>query len=95
MNQTSVTNATGPVSVNDGINRTAEIIVHIDEALDSHTRHGLQAAMLNADGICSARFCPLRYHLLLVQYDRTKLNSRDVLSIVQARHCTAQLVGPV
>ena len=46
-------------------------------------------------GVYSAEFCPLRYHLLLIQYDRTKLNSRDILSKVEARNLSAQIVGPI
>ena len=83
------------VSANDAINNNVEIVVHINQTLDGITRNGLQAAILEDNGIFSVEFCPLRYHLLLVQYDRRKLNSRDVLSKVVAQNLSAQIVGPI
>ena len=95
MNHSPVIGSIGPASANDELNNNVEIIVHINETLDGITRNGLQAALLEDKGVFSAEFCPLRYHLLLVQYDRTKLNSRDVLSKVVARNLSAQIVGPI
>lgn len=95
MNHSPVIGSIGPASANDEMNNNVEIIVHINETLDGITRNGLQAAILEDKGVHSAEFCPLRYHLLLVQYDRTKLNSRDVLSKVVARNLSAQIVGPI
>jgi hypothetical protein len=95
MNHSPVIAAIGAVSANDEINNSVEIIVHINETLDGVTRNGLQAAILEEKGIFSAEFCPLRYHLLLVQYDRRRLNSKDVLSKVLARNLSAQIVGPI
>jgi len=95
MNHASVISTIGPASANDQLNNNVEIIVHINETLDDINRNGLQAAILEDKGVYSAEFCPLRYHLLLIQYDRTKLNSRDVLSKVVTRNLSAQIVGPI
>lgn len=95
MNHSPVISTIGPVSANDQINNNVEIIVHINETMDDIKRNGLQAAIQEDKGVFSAEFCPLRYHLLLVQYDRTKLNSRDVLSKVVARNLSTQIVGPI
>lgn len=95
MNHSPVISTIGPASANDQLNNNVEIIIHINEMLDDITRNGLQAAILEDKGVYSAEFCPLRYHLLLIQYDRTKLNSRDVLSKVVARNLSAQIVGPI
>ena len=95
MNHSPVISTIGPASANDQLTNNVEIIVHINETLDGVTRNGLQAAILEDKGVYSAEFCPLRYHLLLVQYDRTKINSRDVLSKVVARNLSAQIVGPI
>jgi len=90
MNHSPVNSTTGPVPVNDEIKNSVETIVHINETLDGAARQGLQAAILEDDnGMFSAEFCPLRYHLLLVQYDGTKLNSRGVLSKVLAQNLSA------
>ena len=95
MNHSPVISTIGPASANDQLNNSVEIIVHINEPLDDINRNGLQAAILEDKSVYWAEFCPLRYHLLLVQYDRTKLNSRDVLSKVTARNLSAQIVGPI
>jgi hypothetical protein len=94
MNYSPVISTTGPVPVNDSVNST-EIIVHINEALDSAARNRLQSAVLEDNGVFSAEFCPGRYHLLLVQYNTRKLSSRDVLSVVVAQNLSGQLVGPI
>ena len=83
-----------PGSANNAINNV-EIVVHINETLDGNTRNGLQAAIVEENGVFSAEFCMLRNHLLLVQYDRNKLDSRYVLSKVLAQNLTAQLIGPI
>jgi hypothetical protein len=86
---------TGRVCANDEPVKHVEIIIHITDILDSVTRSGLQAVILKNTGVFSAEFCTLRYHLLLVQYDSNKINSRDVLAIVVAQNHTAQIVAQV
>jgi hypothetical protein len=96
MNFAPVISATGTVPVIDETNNSIEIVIHINETLDGATRKVLQAAILEKDnGMLSAEFTPLRYHLLLVQYDRRKLNSAGALAIVMAQNLSAQLVGPI
>jgi hypothetical protein len=95
MNHSPVIRTIAPASARDQLNNNVEIIVHINETLDDISRNGLQAAILEDKSVSSAEFCPLRYHLLLVQYDRTKLNSQDVLSKVVERNLSAQIVGPI
>lgn len=72
-----------------------EVIVHVDESLDQWQRQELVSFLEAADGIESAEFCPLRYHLMLVQYDRDRVNSQDVLGLVTTRNVHAELIGPV
>ena len=86
---------TGRVCANDEPVHHVEMILHIKETLDSVSRNKLQAVMLADNGVCSAEYCPLRYHLLLVQYDSTHMSSRDVLAIVLQQNFTAQIIGPV
>jgi hypothetical protein len=83
------------VCANDEPVDHVEVILHIKETLDSASRNELQAAMLEDNGVFSAEFCPLRYHLLLVQYDSTQMSSRDVLAIVLEQNFTAQIIGPI
>ena len=72
-----------------------EIIVHIDETLGESRRGDLIEARQETDGIKSAEFCPLRYHLMLVNYDREILSSQEVLTGVVSQNIHAELIGPV
>lgn len=72
-----------------------EIIVHVDETLGEPRRADLVNSLESMNGIKSAEFCPLRYHLMLVNYDRNLLNSQDVLTGVVSNNIHAELIGPV
>ena len=72
-----------------------EVLVHVDETLDQWQRQELVSFLESSDGIESAEFCPLRYHLMLVQYDRERMNSQDVLGRVVSKDVHAKLIGPV
>ena len=74
---------------------SVEIVVHVDEALPEVKRAGLVNALQDIDGIISAEFCPLRYHLMLVRYDRETFDSLDVLGKVNAQDVHAELIGPL
>jgi hypothetical protein len=72
-----------------------EIVVHIEEMLDDLQRRELTNFLEATDGISTAEFCPLRYHLMLVQYDRERMNSQDILGHVVSRDINARLIGPI
>ena len=72
-----------------------EIVVHVDETLEETQRDDLVTSLKEENGIHAAEFCPLRYHLMLVQYDRELMTSQDVLGKVTAQNVHAVLVGPV
>ena len=74
---------------------TVEIVVHITETLGEQRREDLVAALENNGGITTAEFCPLRYHLMLVRYDRDLYSSQDVLDRVASQDVSARLIGPV
>ena len=74
---------------------SVEIVIHITENLEQQQRGNLVAALENEGGIVSAEFCPLRYHLMLIRYDRDMYSSQDVLSRVKSQNINAQLIGPV
>ena len=75
--------------------RTVEIVVHITETLGEKRRESLVNALEENSGITTAEFCPLRYHLMLVRYDRDLYSSQDVLEHVKAQNVDARLIGPV
>jgi len=74
---------------------TVEIVVHITETLGEQQRRDLVAALEGDGGITTAEFCPLRYHLMLVRYDRDLYSSQDVLDRVVSKNVNARLIGPV
>jgi len=74
---------------------TVEIVVHISDSLDDAQRNNLVVALQQNEGIVSAEFCPLRYHLMLVRYDRDQYSSQDVLGAVNDQKLQARLIGPI
>ena len=72
-----------------------EIVVHIEETLGEERRKDLVTALEANGDIRAAEFCPLRYHLMLVQYNRDTLSSQEVLGKVMAENVHAKLIGPV
>ena len=76
-------------------NTNVEIVVHIDEELGQTQRGDLLDYLTAADGITAAEFCPLRLHLMLVKYDRSRITSQDVIRRVNSRQITAELIGPI
>jgi hypothetical protein len=82
-------------SIGNKPDHTIEIVVHITENLEEQQRGNLVASLGNNDGIVAAEFCPLRYHLMLVRYDRDLYSSQDVLAKVNSQNVNARLIGPV
>ena len=74
---------------------TVEIVVHVSENLDDAQRNNLVVALERKEGVMSAEFCPLRYHLILVRYDRDQYSSQDVLNAVKDQKLQARLIGPI
>jgi hypothetical protein len=82
-------------SINQEPQHSVEIIMHVDESLGETQRDDLTGYLTSMEGISSAEFCPLRDHLMLVQYNRDLVNSQDVLGRVHSRNVHAELIGPV
>ena len=82
-------------SIESEPDHTVEIVVHITETLGEQRREDLVAALEDSSGITTAEFCPLRYHLMLVRYDRDLYSSQDVLNRVTSQNVSARLIGPV
>jgi hypothetical protein len=82
-------------SIESEPDHTVEIVVHITETLGGQQRGDLVTALEGNGGITTAEFCPLRYHLMLVRYDRDLYSSQDVLDHVTSQNVSARLIGPV
>ena len=72
-----------------------EIVLHIDETLVEEERSDLARRLEEGPGINSVSFCNNRFHLMLINYDRNRLTSQDVLGRVIDRELHAELIGPV
>ena len=83
------------MSIHNKAKNAVEIVVHVSENMEDRQRNNLVVALEREDGIVSAEFCPLRYHLMLVKYDREQYSSQDVLSAFSARKLQARLIGPI
>ena len=81
-------------SIENEPDHTVEIVVHITETLGEQRREDLIAALEDNGGITTAEFCPLRYHLMLVRYDRDLYSSQKVLDRVISQNVKARLIGP-
>ena len=75
--------------------RTVEIVVHITETLGEERCGDLVTAHGRSEDIVSAEFCPLRYHLILVRYDKDKSSSQQVLASVKGQNYNTRLIGPI
>ena len=82
-------------SIESEPDHTVEIVVHITETMGAQQREDLVSALEDSGGITTAEFCPLRYHLMLVRYDRDLYSSHDVLGRVTSQNVSARLIGPV
>ena len=82
-------------SIENEPEHTVEIVVHITETLGAQQREDLVSSLEDSGGITTAEFCPLRYHLMLVRYDRDLYSSRGVLDCVTSQNISARLIGPV
>jgi hypothetical protein len=75
--------------------KNVEIVVHIDEELGDSNRGELTEYLTSTKGVSAAEFCPLRYHLMLVQYDKDRTSSQDIIQRINSRQINAQLIGPI
>lgn len=74
---------------------TPEVVVWLPKLLDARSRAALTHGLEAKSGIQAATFCPIRHHLMLVQYDGDGINSQDVLRYVMESGNEAKLVGPI
>jgi hypothetical protein len=72
-----------------------EVVVHVDDALNEGQKAEMVKHLRECEGVEDARFTPGRDHLLLVDYDRDRLRSKDVLGYVRETRTGAELVGPM
>ena len=77
----------------DEAKNAVEIVVHISENLEDMQRNNLVVALEDEDGIVSAEFCPLRYHLMLVRYDTHMFSSVNLIATFKSQNVKARLMA--
>lgn len=72
-----------------------EVVVWLPALLDEQSRDRLTRNLESRSGIHSAVFCPIRHHLMLVEYEAGGVSSQDILRYVREGGNDARLVGPI
>jgi hypothetical protein len=70
-----------------------EVVIHVDDDLNTEQRSALVESLQRHDGVEMARFTDGRRHLMLIDYDASKLNTTDVLGYVRQENVNAELIG--
>jgi len=73
--------------------RGVDVIVHIDDRLDSRHRMHMEDIVEREAGVMKARFNAQRHHLMIVAYDPKRINSAMILNNIKHQNVNAQLVG--
>ena len=74
-------------------NHQVEIVIHVDESLNKEQQASLVGNLQERDGVKKARFTTGREHLMVIDYDASKLHATDVLAYVKQEHVNAELIG--
>ena len=71
----------------------ADVVVHIDESLDSIARGKLENDLREQEGVMNVQFSEKAPHLMVVKFDPDHARCKDILSVVLGDHLHAELVG--
>lgn len=71
----------------------ADVTIHVDETLDSSGLEQLDDALRARDGVVSVHVNENRPHLFILEYNPARVNSKDLLKIVENQGMHAELVG--
>lgn len=74
-------------------NHMADVTIHIDEDTDHSARERIQDALRELPGVMAASSHDERPHLMVVEYDPERINSRQLLDKVTASGVHAELIG--
>jgi hypothetical protein len=71
-----------------------DVVIHVNETLDTQARHDLEDQMRDIDGVIAPRFNDRWPHLMIVAYDPDHTRTKELLNVVQrqgyhAQHCGA------
>lgn len=71
----------------------SDIMIHIDQNLNTEARLSMEERMRQIEGVVAPRFNPGKEHLLLLAFNPEKVSTATLLGAVKASGYSAQLVG--
>lgn len=71
----------------------SDVMVHVNESLNSETRHALEEEIREMEGVICPRFSSKEDHLLEIAYNPDVIGAIDLLHKVESHGYHAQLVG--
>ncbi len=71
----------------------ADVVVHIDQTLESDRRSQIEEELRAIDGVVSVHNPDDRPHLAIVEYNPDKTNSAAILSTITTQGVHAELIG--
>ena len=73
----------------------SDVVIHVNESLDSEARHTLEDRMRDIEGVIAPRFNDHRTHLMMVAYDCDRIRTCTLLEAVRRHGYTAQSCGGI
>ncbi len=71
----------------------ADVTIHVDETLEPSGLTQLDSAFRELDGVVSVHVNENRPHLFILEYNPEKVNSKQLLKIVELQGMHAELIG--
>ena len=71
----------------------ADVMLHIDEALDAGERGLMEEQLRSLDGVVSVHNPDAKPHLIVVEYNPAKLKADILLETVKSRGVHAEMIG--
>lgn len=72
---------------------TADVMIHVDEALGPDERASIVASLKARGGVAEATSNPEKPHLLLVKYEPKRVSAETLLQIAREAGVHAELIG--
>ncbi|MET0102857.1 MAG: ATP-binding protein [Sedimenticola sp.] len=71
----------------------ADVVIHIDQKLDPDQTDRLAQDFMARDGVIAADFNPDNPHLVVLKFDPSVINSRDLIDIPRYAGYHGELIG--
>lgn len=71
----------------------SDVLIHVNERLDSQARQSLEEEMRQVEGVIAPRFSPGHEHLMVVAFNPAQVHTSALLQKVQSFGYGAQLIN--